>query len=81
MKNHKIAKNSTTTKAKGKYKCRFGILRILDFFVVCLTKLKNNQNLCNKICHRFILTTKLITGWNSLIVLGVFFLGLNKATA
>jgi len=32
-----------------------------------LTKFKNNQILLNKIGHRFLLTTKLFTGWKSLI--------------
>ncbi len=32
VKNPKIAKNSTTTKAREKNKHRFGILRILEFF-------------------------------------------------
>ncbi len=32
VKNHKIAKNSTATKARAKNKHRFGILRILEFF-------------------------------------------------
>jgi hypothetical protein len=34
MKYHKIAKNSTTTKAREKNKHRFGILRILENFYV-----------------------------------------------
>jgi hypothetical protein len=32
VKNHKIAKNSTTTKAREKNKIRFGILRVLEKF-------------------------------------------------
>jgi hypothetical protein len=40
VKHHKTAKNSTTTKAIEKNKHRFGILRILEIFDVCLTKLK-----------------------------------------
>ncbi len=62
MKNHKIAINSTTAKARGKNKHLFGILGILEFFDVCLTKFKNNQILLNKISHIFLLTTKLFTG-------------------
>jgi len=41
VKNHKIAKNSTTTKVREKNKHR--ILRILEMFYSSLTKLKNNQ--------------------------------------
>ncbi len=42
--NHKIAKNSTTTKAKENKYVRFGIVRI---FWMYLTKLNNNQILLN----------------------------------
>ncbi len=42
-------------------------LEVSEFFEVCLTKFKNNQILLNKISHRFLLTTKLFTGWKSLI--------------
>jgi hypothetical protein len=42
-------------------------LEVSEFFDVCLTKFKNNQILRNKISHRFQLTTKLFTGWKSLI--------------
>ncbi len=31
---------------------------------VCLTKFKNNQILLNKICHRFLGTTKLYIVWS-----------------
>jgi hypothetical protein len=44
LKNYKIAKNSTTAKAREKDKCRFGILQILVFFDACLTKLKKPSN-------------------------------------
>ena len=53
-KNHKIAKNSTTTKARGKISTALEI-GILDFFV-CFTKFKTNQILL-KISHIFLLTT------------------------
>jgi len=36
-------------------------------FDVCVTKFKNNQILLNKTSHRFILATKLFSGWKSLI--------------
>ncbi len=42
LNNHKIAKNSTTTKAREK---------ISTDFYVCLTVFKNNQILLNKISH------------------------------
>jgi hypothetical protein len=41
VKNHKIAKNSTTAKAREKI--IIGILRILDIFDVCLTKFKTTK--------------------------------------
>jgi hypothetical protein len=40
VKNHKIAKKSTTTKAIEKNYRRFGILRILELFDACLLTLK-----------------------------------------
>ncbi len=61
-KNHKIAKNSTTTKAREKNKHRSGILRILQIFYACMTTFKNNQILLYKISCRFQLTAKLYTG-------------------
>jgi hypothetical protein len=62
VKNHKIAKNLTTTQARENNKHRFGILRIVEIFNVYLTKFKSNHILLNKIRHRFVLTTKLFTG-------------------
>jgi hypothetical protein len=67
VKNHKTAKNLTTTNAREKNKNRFGILRILVIFYIYFTKFKNNQILLNKISHRFLMTTKLFTGQKSLI--------------
>jgi len=40
VKNHKIAKNSTTTNAREKISTD---LESSEFFCVCLTKFKNNQ--------------------------------------
>jgi hypothetical protein len=60
VKNYKIAKTSTTTKAREKMKHSFRIIDILDFYV-CFTKFKNHQILLDKISHRFQLTTKLST--------------------
>jgi hypothetical protein len=59
VKNHKIADNSTTTKAGEKITT---YLESLEFFDVCLTKFKNHQILLNKISHRFQLIAKLFTG-------------------
>jgi hypothetical protein len=50
MKNHKIAKNSTTTKGIGKISTD---LESLEFFNVCLTKFKNNQILLIKLTTDF----------------------------
>jgi hypothetical protein len=55
-KSHKIAKNSTTTKARQK------IITYLEILRIFLTKFITNQILLNKISHRFILMTKLYTG-------------------
>jgi hypothetical protein len=62
VKNHKIAHNSTTTKAGEKNKYMFGILRILEMFGVCSTKFKNYEILLNEISHRYLETTKLFSG-------------------
>jgi hypothetical protein len=43
---------------------RFGAIRILDIFNACLTNLKSDQILFNKISHWFIVTTKLFTEYN-----------------
>jgi hypothetical protein len=59
VKNHKIAKNSTTTNAREKISTD---LESLEFFHVCLTKFKNNQILLDQISQIFLLTTKLLTG-------------------
>jgi len=67
VKNHKIAKNVTTTKAREKIITDLESLKILEIFDVRLTTFKNNQNLINKISHIFLLATKLFTGRKSLI--------------
>jgi hypothetical protein len=59
VKNHKIAKYSTITNAREKISTDLESLEFLKFFYVGL---KNNQILHNKISHRFLLTTKLLTG-------------------
>jgi hypothetical protein len=67
VKKHKTSGNSKTTKAREKKEHIFGILRILDLFYVYLTNFKNNQILHNKISLRFLMKTKLYTGWQILI--------------
>jgi hypothetical protein len=61
VKNHKLANNSATTEAR-KNMHKFGILAILEFFDVCLTKFEKYQILLNEIWHRFLVTTKLFSG-------------------
>ncbi len=63
VKNHKIAKNLTTTKAREKNMHRFIILGFLGFMYVW----QNNQILLNKIRQRILLTAKRYTGWKILI--------------
>jgi hypothetical protein len=62
VKNHKIANNSATTKAREKISTYLEFLEVENFFDVCWTKFKNNQILLNKISHRFLVTTKLFSG-------------------
>ncbi len=49
VKNHKIVKNSATTKAGEKISTDLELLGCFKFLDVCLTKLKNNQTLLHKI--------------------------------
>jgi hypothetical protein len=60
--NHKIAKNSTTTKARENISTYLKSLEFLKIFDAYLTKFKHTQILLNNISHRFLLTTKLFTG-------------------
>ncbi len=60
VKNHKIAENSTTTKAREKISADLETLQFQKFFAVCLTKFKNKQILLYKISYRFLQTTKLL---------------------
>ncbi len=62
MKNHKIANNSATTEARVKINTNLESLGFYKTFYVCLTKLKNNQILLNKISHRLLMTTKPLLG-------------------
>jgi hypothetical protein len=57
--NHKIVKNSTPTKDREKISTYLESLECFRFSDICLTKLKNNQILLNKISHRYLVTTKL----------------------
>ncbi len=59
---HKIANNSATTEARVKISTD---LESLEFFYVCSNKLKNYQILLNKMSHRFLVTTKLFSGWKN----------------
>jgi hypothetical protein len=45
--NHKIAKNSKTTKAREKLSADLELLEFNRFLDACLTKLKNNQIILN----------------------------------
>jgi hypothetical protein len=62
VKNHKIAKNSTITKAREKTSTYLESLEFSKKFYVCLAEFKNNQILPNKISQRFLVTTKPFTG-------------------
>ncbi len=62
VKNHKTANNSESTEAVEKINTVFGSLEFEENCDVHLSKLRNNQILQNKISHRFILTTNLLTG-------------------
>jgi hypothetical protein len=64
----KLAKNSTTTNASEKISTDLESIE-LKKVDACITKFKNNKILLNKIIHRSLLTTKLFTGWNSLIAI------------
>jgi hypothetical protein len=62
VKNHKIAKYSTTTNTREKISTDLEPLKFLKNFDVHLTNFKSNQILLNKISHRFLLTNKLFIG-------------------
>jgi hypothetical protein len=64
VKNHKIAKNSTTALAIKKYAQIWNPQNFKKYFDACLTKFKNNQILLNKISHRFLTTSYLFTVLN-----------------
>ncbi len=60
MKNHKIANKSATTEAREKISTYLVYLEFYNFF-------ENYQILLYKISHRFLMTTKLFSGWKNLI--------------
>jgi hypothetical protein len=62
VKTHKIANNSATTEAREKISTYLKSLEFKKNFGLCLTKFENCQILLNKICHRFLATTKLFSG-------------------
>ncbi len=67
VKNHNIDNNWATTEASEKISTYLESLEFFKFVDVCLTKFENYQILIDKISHRFLVTTKLFGGWNSLI--------------
>ncbi len=62
VKNPKIAKNSTTTKAREKISTDLESLEVKKFFDECLTTFKSDLIWLNTISHRSLLTTKLFIG-------------------
>ncbi len=53
LKNPKIAKNSTATKARDKISTDLKSLEFYNFFDICLTTFKNNQISLNKLATDF----------------------------
>ncbi len=49
--NHKIADNPACTESRQKMNTDFESLEFLKFFDACMTSLKNDQILLNKISH------------------------------
>jgi hypothetical protein len=67
VKSHNIAHNTTSTEAREKINRDLESIEFLNFFAVYLTKFETYQILLNKISHRFLVTTKVFSGWKSLI--------------
>ncbi len=61
VKNHKIANNRATAEAREKISTDTESLEFKKQIDVSLTKFENYQFLLNKISHRFLVTTKLIS--------------------
>jgi hypothetical protein len=57
-----ICYGSTTTEPREKISPGYESLELYKCFEICRIKIKNNQILCNKMCRRFQVTTKLFTG-------------------
>ncbi len=68
MKNHKIDNNSATTEAREKISAYLESLEFYKCFDLCLAKFENYQYLLDKICHRFLVTIKLFSGWKNFIM-------------
>jgi hypothetical protein len=66
VKNRKNGNNSATTEAREKVSTYLESLEFQKIFDVSLTKFENHQILLNKMNHRFLVTTKLYSGWKSL---------------
>ncbi len=62
LKNHKIVNNSATTEAREEISTYLETLNFYKFLDTCLTKFENYQNLLNKISHKFLVATKLLSG-------------------
>ncbi len=58
---------NATTEAREKISTYLEFLEFFEFFDVSLTKFENDQILLNKISNIFLATTKLLSGWKSLI--------------
>jgi len=62
---------SVTSEAGEKNKHRFGIIRILEIFYVCLTKFENYHISLHQISHSFLVRANLFNGRKSLIQKGL----------
>ncbi len=68
VKSHKIANNSATAEASEKISTDLESAEIKKKFDLYLTKLENYQILPSKSSQKFLVTTKLFTGWKRLIM-------------
>ncbi len=64
VKNHEIAKNTTTVDDREKLSKNWEFLEFNNSFDVGYAEFKNSQILLNNISHRFLVAAKLITLWN-----------------
>jgi hypothetical protein len=72
VKNHKIADNSTTSKARLKIRTDLESMEFSEFLNARFTKFKSNWILHDKIYHWFLETAKLITRWKITFVSHIF---------